>query len=346
MVKKVQTFLNQMEEYSTPKGIDRLQAQVDDFKEQAGAQVTTLAMEQVDKLVDKAFEPLGVKANVALIAQPIDTAEGEEKFMDAVDQLSTLLSNLQTTLPDVIKNLKNAREQVSAASKGLNSIFSQLKVKGPPIFKQVAELYSTLWTSYFVIFGVMTVSILFYGFWASGWFGGPQAHASDEYEAPTTCMERLSCLFRCCDSCLKGCHDSNTCFWSFILLAELIVLILFVISVVLCLLSGVKAFVAAGCSQIYIIGDVSVCAGSLNTVKTFLSSFWGASDSVHFEERCNDETLLTCQLIGTKLKNSTLGVMAGSMLASVFTFQLIVESAIMHERARWRRMLDGAEKSA
>jgi len=54
---------------------------------------------------------------------------------------------------------------------------------------------------------------------------------------------------------------------------EIIVLVIFVIAIVLCIVSGVRAFISMGCSLIYILGDPVVCTGMLNQVRLFLLSF-------------------------------------------------------------------------
>merc|ERR1719450_406611 len=100
----------------------------------------------------------------------------------------------------------------------------------------------------------MTLSVLYYGFWASGWFGGPKASTvSEDYVPPQTCMERLAVCCTACGNCMTRCHDNNCCFWSVILLMEVLCLVLFIVAIILCILSGVKAFMSAGCAQIYIL---------------------------------------------------------------------------------------------
>merc|ERR1719162_660923 len=104
--------------------------------------------------------------------------------------MNTVLTALQGALPSVIDDLKFARKEVSAVSAQLKNIFGMVKVKGPPVFDLVAQLYSVLWIVYFVFFGGITLGLLFYGFWSSGYFGGPDATANTEYEPPVTMRER------------------------------------------------------------------------------------------------------------------------------------------------------------
>jgi len=247
-------------------------------------------------------------------------------------------------LPSVVDNLKFARKEVSAVSKQLDTIFGAFQQKGPPIFNEVAGLYSTLWTAYYALFAILTVSILFYGLWASGWFGGPSAALADEeYVPPEGMMDRCLACWSSCQACCRGCTDSNLCFWSVILIMQVLVLVLFLVSILLCILAGVKAFLAAGCAQIYIVNDSKICTGVLGMIRRWLMSFL-LEDPYLLYEACDAHTLLTCQLIGAKLKKSAVYTTIGSLMAAVFSFQMIIESAILHERARWRKIFDEESK--
>lgn len=348
MVKKVQSFLNQMEEYSTPKGIARLDKMVEDFGETAKDNVLGVVNKRVDSLLDKTWPAadgasglltISVDAgdsdspDAGSVAHKLEAAE--EKFTDSLAKVTTLLTNLQAMLPDVIKTLKNARKEVSAVSKKLHSTFSTFKSNGPETFLMISKVYSTAWTAYYILFATMTTCVLFYGCWASGICG---SRADVEYEGPKTTWDRMCCCCRACTACLRGCHDSHLCFWSVIILLEVIALLLFIIAILLCVLAGVKAFISSGCAQIYILGDDSICTGSLGQVQNFLKTF------PHSESRCNNSTLLTCMLIGEKMKKSVIHTTLGSIMAAVFSFQMIIESAVLHERARWVKYFD--EKSA
>jgi len=145
---------------------------------------------------------------------------------------------------------------------------------------------------------------------------------------------------------MTRCHDNNCCFWSVILLMEVICLVLFIVAIILCILSGVKAFMSAGCAQIYILGDQGICGGSLDVISKFLKDFWLMRPTQNFEVTCTENQLMTCEIIARRLKNSTVGISVGSVLAAVITFQMIIESAIMHERARWQRIFDAESKTS
>merc|ERR1719507_294615 len=125
------------------------------------------------------------------------------------------------------------------------------------------------------------------------------------------------------------------CFWSGIILFEIIVFILFIVSIVLCLLAGIQAFVGAGCLTVYVLNDNTVCQGVLSLLQAWLTSFYstGIGD---LASACGDNTLLTCDLISSKMATSAMYTVLGSLIAAVLSFQMIIESAIMHERSRWR----------
>merc|ERR1740121_259630 len=114
-------------------------------------------------------------------------------------------------------------------------------------------------------------------------------------------------------------------FWSVLLILQLIVLVLFLISMLLCIIAGVKMFLAAGCSAIYLLADDSICQGALSMLNSFLSSFWDGQ-TINMDQACDSMTLLTCSKLQEDFLQSVIMTTVGSILASVFSFQLIVES--------------------
>mmetsp|Transcript_99917 Transcript_99917/g.213941 ORF Transcript_99917/g.213941 Transcript_99917/m.213941 type:complete len:1049 (-) Transcript_99917:131-3277(-) len=338
MIKKTQNFLRMMQEYSSPVGIKRLEDTIKDFAAKGTDEVSKVLDQYVDHTIDSALPSSAISAPSAPSAPPAPTG------LDGIfGEVQSLLATFQSMLPGVVDDMKFARKEVSAVSSTLKSIFSTFKVKGPPIFELVSKLYKTLWVVYFVFFALLTSSVLLYGFWASGYMGGPSAAVVEQYEGPVTWRDRCRVCWGSCNACMKGCHDSNLCFWSVVLLLEVIVLVLFVVAIVLCLLAGIKAFISAGCGQIYLLGDEKICTGTLGSIRNFVISFWEDS-GILLGDACNQKTLLTCQLIGAKLKKSAVMTTLGSLIAAVFSFQLIIESAILHERARWRRIFDEDSK--
>lgn len=262
----------------------------------------------------------------------------------AVIFLTSTVSDLKAALPTVIDNLKFAKKEVSSVSSAITSIMEMLGIKAPPIFDQVASIYKMLWMAYFGFFFTFTFTMLFYAFWASGWFGGPQADVpSSSYEPPQTFGQRLRTCCNSCMACINGCCSGHLCFWSCLLLAQVIVLLLFVTSLIICLLTGVQAFLGAGCAQVYLIGDDKICSAALALVQQFLKSF---SFSVDLGDVCGSQKLLTCALIRDQIAGEAIKVTIGAMLASVVSFQMLLDSATKHERARCNRLIDEEEKTA
>lgn len=122
-------------------------------------------------------------------------AQGVAKLSGIWTQVSDLLRQLEKVLPQAIDLLKFSRKEVSAVSATLDSIFSTLEEKGVPIFAEIAAAWSYVWIFYYVLVMPLTAGILFYGFWAGGFFGGPKP-TNEEYVAPTSCWERCCCV--CC----------------------------------------------------------------------------------------------------------------------------------------------------
>mmetsp|Transcript_126040 Transcript_126040/g.245869 ORF Transcript_126040/g.245869 Transcript_126040/m.245869 type:complete len:978 (+) Transcript_126040:119-3052(+) len=345
MIKKTQSFLHQMEEYSTETGVERLENMTGHFADVAGDDITRVLMKAVNKKVDALMQKADDAFQKHFSIMELTTEDEEEISMSGIwGEVNMVLTSLQLILPAVVDNLKFARKEVSAVSKQLDTIFGAFQQQGPPIFNEVAALYTTMWTAYYVLFAILTVSVLLYGLWASGWFGGPKAtEADEEYVPPETFMDRCLACVSACQSCVRGCQDSGMCFWSVIIIMQVLVLVLFLVSILLCILAGVKAFLAAGCAQIYIVNDSKICTGVLGMIRRWLMSFL-LEDPVLLHDACDSHTLLTCQLIGAKLKKSAMYTTVGSMMAAVFSFQMIIESAVLHERATWRKIFDEESK--
>merc|ERR1719420_2588602 len=150
----------------------------------------------------------------------------------------------------------------------MDSVFANFEVKGPAIFDNIAKLWKAIWTLYFVFLLPMTLGLLYYGFWASGYFGGPKAvAAADEIPAPPTMSDRLCICCSACGFCMTNFHDTQLCFWSCIILFEVVCLLIFVISLVLCIFAGLKSFMIAGCSQVYLLSDDTVCQQTVSVLR-------------------------------------------------------------------------------
>jgi len=396
MVKRVTGFLNAMEEYATPAGIHRLRTKVEDFVVKGEQEILHVVLKQVNRTLDKAVvvaTKAAVKAEEkkqqleekvaraeekaeekaekkAVNASGFDIAEvmalqlNDDDYDDqipegvfgAFSKISSLLSSFQSILPTCIENLKVARKGVSAASSTLDSTFSTLHGKGPKIFSQVAQVYSIIWILYFAILAPITLSILFYGFWASGWFGGPQPDAKEgegteeSYEPPAGFMDKIKTCCGSCTHCMtswccpSGENSSEMCFWSMLLLAQVGVLLLFLVAILLCILAGVKAFLASGCASIYIVNDPGVCTNTIKLLQGWLATF-KVGDSIDVDRACEENTLLMCRELGAKMQTSAMLTSVGGLVGAVFSFQMLVDSAVLHERARMRKRILELTKS-
>jgi len=321
MASRISSFLDTMMEHATPRGIQELEERVVNFLDTAAGEI----MNAIERNAGQQ----------SLIQQSPSAAV--EQLTNSFSQITFLLTSLNELLPSVIEDLRFARRDVSAVSQNLNSIFTTFQENGPSIFYTISELYSMAWTAYYWLFATLTVSVLFYGFWASGWFGdiSGKVPEGEEYVAPSGIRDRCCACFSACGGCLRACNSYAMFFWSVIIIMEVVVLLLFIVSLVLCVLAGVQTFLAAGCGQIYILGDFSICNGALDMLGTFLSSF--RSGDLESRDACSSQELMTCQVIGSRMQTSALYTVVGSLTAAVFSFQMIIETGVLYEKARWRQ---------
>mmetsp|Transcript_43922 Transcript_43922/g.76514 ORF Transcript_43922/g.76514 Transcript_43922/m.76514 type:complete len:1009 (+) Transcript_43922:68-3094(+) len=343
MVNAVSGFLNTMMDYSTPRGIQDLEDSIMTFVEQAAAEADSV----VDKLVDDAAAEMFSTSEMVQIraAQGRNASEVvdevESAALTAFSAVAGLMDKLTSILPTVINDLSFARIQVSAVAEVLETVFTNFAEKGSPIFQLVASLYKTLWTVYFVFFALITLLILFYGFWATGWLGGPAQVEDEGPPAATSCKERCLRCVRACNWCMHNVHNSHLCFWSCILLSEVVVLVMFIVGIILCVLAGVKAFLNVGCAQVYVLGDDTVCLSTLFNLKKWLATFWDGKSST-VDTACDTETLTACKKIMALAMQSLVFTTGGSFAAAIFSFQMLFESASLHEKARWLYLTDMA----
>lgn len=253
--------------------------------------------------------------------------------------LVNTLKSLMNALPTAVTALKNARKEVSNLQSSLDSIFSTFESKGPQIFDTIAWYYRAIWVGYFVLLFPLNIGILYYGFWSSGYFGGPMPfpkEQEDEAVATRTWRERCYLCAGSSSRWMQNKHDTAACFWSVILFMQIIVLLIFTASVALCIIAGVKALLMAGCQEIYVLSDNLICTETLNNLRSWLGSF--VLGDMPLEQVCQDKRLLTCNIIQSKMVASTILTTACSLVATLLSLQMIIDSAVLHERARWRRL--------
>jgi len=296
---------------------------------------------------------LGGLALEQIDSESLRSGDGDMVFLDDIEPMApnvtngafqkiiTVLNALTNLLPTATKTLTLARREVIKVAGNLDSIFAVFEVKGPSIFDTVAFLYKLIWVLYFFFLAPLTLGLLYYAFWAGGYFGGPKPYESDVPDTADTepygCRQRIGACFNCCCSVWRKCHDSNLCFWSCIIFMQILVLVIFIVSLVLCILAGVKAFIVAGCAQVYMLSDNTICFGTLSLLKQFLQTFKIGGVEAD-PTACQQHSLLTCEMIVTKMQTSTILTTIFSFLGAIMSFQLLIESGCLHERAKYRRM--------
>merc|ERR1719453_2247623 len=161
----------------------------------------------------------------------------------------------------------------------MNKIFATFSVKGPALFHDISLAYSVLWN----------------GMWASGWMGGPAAadwpeETEEEGQRPKTFGDRIRTCYSACCMCMGKCHDSLMCFWSCMIIYQVIVLVIFIVAIVICMLNGVKLFFTSSCLQIYMLDQEGMCTNVLNSVKAFITTFT-VDPLISLEDTCNAKQL-------------------------------------------------------
>jgi len=155
MIKRVQGFVTLMSRYASPRGIERLLADSRNFSRGALQDVLVVA---------EAYASERLHLCTGAGCQP----ETPLVLSGAFSFLTGPLRELKAALPAVVESLKHAREEVSAVATGMASVMAVLKDGAPPLFYQVSHAYRALWVAYFVLFSLITLGVLFYGFWAAG----------------------------------------------------------------------------------------------------------------------------------------------------------------------------------
>jgi len=360
MVKKTQGFMSMLDDYAGPEGMERLRNKTHSYIEDAKAELLDVIISQLDKGVSSlqfqassGGELTHSRAEVAMLLA-FDAAEFQPAAIGGGtwQAMINMLQQVQAILPPCIENLKVARKEVSAVSKTLDSVFTTFKEQGLPIFKKIARYYALIWVVYFLLLSIFTMGILYYGFWASGYFGGPipydekargehpaEGEEALEYEPPATCGDRMKTLCTGCWSWCCTCCSGECCFWSMLLMGQLFVLIIFLVALLLTIISGLKMFLASGCAAIYVLGDEKVCTETLKMIQNWVTTFNGGAPDLQIEQVCVSHSLMTCHVIANRLKTSAIITIIGAIVASVLSFQLLIESAILHERARMRRIV-------
>merc|ERR1719230_2402517 len=265
-----------------------------------------------------------------------------DTLAELIEDAINLLNALDHALPQASKALIFAKKEVSMLSKTLDNIFKEFEVMGPEIFNLVDYYYAKIWTMYYLVMLILPSSLLFYAFWSGGFFGGPGTFVDKpRVRRPNALAKICGCIEDCCRCCCaahewQGYGGAECCFWSVILFLQFIVLLLFIMAIIITIIAAVEFFLAAGCAQIYLLGDMTICGNVLKNLRMFLDTIFPGIGDHDFPTHCIDKSLLTCVLIGKKMSSAAQYTVIGSFAAATFTFQMIVESGELHNRALTR----------
>lgn len=323
LMKYMSIFLNLMKKYTSDSKMDDMREKVQAFIDNADAEVNSAIASSAD-----------------LVLMQEHTKQDSDAWMEIVG----LLEELQDMLPQAIDALKYARQPVNQVSAFMDSIFSILGASAPPLLTEISKMYKMVWICYFVLLTVITLIILFYGFWSSGWCGGPKAtHYAEEGESPKGCRDRMRQCCQACCSCWTGFEDTQMCFWSIALIAQILILAMYMVSILVCIIAGVKLFLGSSCGELYVLGDNTVCTEGVTSLRTWLPMFW-TDKAMAIDDVCSQHSLMTCRILMDSVKTAAGLTVTGSIGAATFSFLMLVESARDHELARYARMLDAADK--
>jgi flagellar biosynthesis chaperone FliJ len=370
ITKKVSSFVTVIESYASPSGIKSLEKKIEDFEATAMKEVLSAVENVILGAVKDLLKEIGLPAessllqtgatgNLSALRTKAGTRERAAHILSHLEQrrnqrrlqghsevavssvwsdVNTVLAQLYDILPSGVSALSDAKADVQQVYKTLESMFSMLSVKGPNIMGEAADIYKLIWILYFVVMLPFSLGMLYYGFWASGWFGGPQAMGKEEFTSGTFADQMAAC-WQCCCNCMASTCDSSLCFWSFIIFIQVVALLLFILSIVFVILGGIGILLATGCSEIYVLDDNEICQTSVGYMKEFLSTFTVGKDSGlnPLSSACGNHHLLMCEMISSDLISSAMYTIVGSFLACIVTFQLIFDVATLHERAIWMR---------
>jgi hypothetical protein len=358
----IQAFINLMNKYSSHKGRHGLASLVRELSETGVRDITTVLDHYVDARVDALIEEHAGSLSATQVAAAVSNRTGAS--VSALD-FSTLnisgafdliqkLGEIKQVLPYAFKALKVARKSINKIFKNLNTTMVMLGSNAPPILSMISKLYSLSWGALFVFFVLWTLGLLFYTIWAARWICGhpaAMAAADQEHEEPRGVRERFRSCCLACSACCGRCCDSDLCFWSITILAEVLLLLIFVVCLVVTIAGGLKLFLSAGCSSVWILKDPTVCSGTLNVIKEWLETFWSGKNiqraaNSPLSVACQSESLLTCALIKQELMTAFLQTTLGSALALVCSLLLIIEQARLHERVRWGKIFEELDAEA
>lgn len=314
MVKRVWQFLQMVLKYTSTHGIQTMEEIVEEFVRKAPDELVRIAH-------DLANKPWRNTTVMEFGVWP---------------KLRAFLADLQGLLPNVVSAMEAARGGVLSVSGSLSSNMEVLHAQGP-IFDTSASIAKASFAWYYVMWLSITLAIAAFNFRVSGFLGGTALEADKEYEPPQTLKERLRLCFSGAGECFKKCTlDNPLFFWSVLLLVDILVLVSFYICLTLCVAVAIGTYAQSGCSQLYILGDETICSEAMGVMRKMLSFLSGYPNYIA-EDACVQHYLMTCQVFTRELAGQGVLTYFAGLFASMFSFNLLVESANLYERARWQQ---------
>jgi len=282
----------------------------------------------------------------------------------AWEEMVTSLSSLTRSLPLAMDTLKGARGEAAKIVKNLRSDFDIFLSRGPTAFDEISRQWRQVWFLYFVFLSLGLGGLAYYTVWALGYWSEAEKVADkmtqsaierrswqdeDSLDTPApSFQDRLQMAFAACIYFLRPRPDRDLAFWSCILCMTAIALLVFLIAIFLCITSGFGRFLMSGCAQVYALGDASICFDVLNGLKRAFRSFnfRNMDESVSREQMeedlptdvCIRLDLTTCQKIDHEMHQSAMLVTFFGLLGVALTFQVVLDSSMLHQRSRLRRM--------
>lgn len=267
------------------------------------------------------------------------------------DEMISALSTLTRSLPKALETLKGARGEAAKLVKNLRSDFDVFLAKGPSAFYEISARWRLVWGIYFISLSLLFAGLLYYTLWATGfWHESEQAaeRSTREVSPPQTpgMQGRFYGAWAACVYFLHPRKNRDLAFWSCILFMTAMSLLVFVISMFLCIISGFGHFLSSGCAQVYALGDASICLDVLSSLKdtfrTFTGGQHGDTSRESLEEPlpsdiCLTMDLTTCSKIDHDMNLSAMFVTVFGLLGVALTFQVVLESAMLHQRMRLKR---------
>mmetsp|Transcript_6360 Transcript_6360/g.17085 ORF Transcript_6360/g.17085 Transcript_6360/m.17085 type:complete len:948 (-) Transcript_6360:43-2886(-) len=330
VAEKVYSALQFLSRYASDGAVDELMAAFDNFEKLAPQELLDLCNRMAGG--DEAL------ADRRRLAQN-----------SSWSRVSRIMRQVESLFPAVIESMEVAQENVAGTSLALSNIMEMMTIKLPDSFSLSARWWKAFWVTYYILFLIVDIVMISWILWVAGMMrsrteeeGGEKKPGEEEYETyqpPRTMGERLKVCLAGCNACLESrLVDRTMLFWSVLLLVELCVFVSFIFTLLLSMLAMVKLFIHSGCNQLYMLGDGVICAEIMVNIKMWLTTFLNR-DFLTPLTVCDKRMLLTCNLISNDLLTSSVFTVVGGFIGSFLTFQVIVESAICHERIRWHRAM-------